>query len=151
MRWIAITLALFGGVSFALAMQKAWWSVGEGAIGPFGTRACFGGECRETGLSWLGGSDMWMRSAVAVRAAGYIAMFVLIALAGALAAKRIPHVVARLAIVAILTAAATGGYFVAASPVSALAGSSIDLGVFLLVAGCVLGVASVVCVMRAKS
>src|SRR4030095_9442696 len=104
-RWIAIVIALCGAVSLALAMQKAWWSVGDATIGPFGTRACFGGECRETGLSSIGGSEMWVRSAVAVTAAGYIAMIILITLAGALAAKRISHLLARLSIVAILTAA----------------------------------------------
>src|SRR5688572_12420994 len=90
-RWPVVALALLGAFSFALAVQSAWWTAGEVAIGPFGARHCFGGECRESGLAWIGGSELWMRSAVATRAAGYIAMFVLLAFAGGIAAKREPR------------------------------------------------------------
>jgi hypothetical protein len=109
-RTIALVLALAGAVAFAFAVQAAWWTAGEVSIGPFGARHCFGGECRETGLSWIGGTDLWMRAGVAARAGGYIAMFVLILLAGGLAAKRIPRLVARCSIVAILTAVVSGAY-----------------------------------------
>ena len=115
-RWITVGLALAGAVSFALAVQSAWWSVGEVAIGPFGARHCFSGECRETGLAWIGGSEVWMRSAVATRAAGYIAMFVLLMFAGAIAAKREPKLVARGALAAIVTATATGVFFAVRFP-----------------------------------
>jgi hypothetical protein len=145
-RWIAVSLAILGATSFALAVQSAWWSVGEVTIGPFGARHCFGGECRESGLAWIGGSELWMRSAIATRAAGYIAMFVLIAFAGGLAAKREPRIISRGAITAIVTAVATGVYFAAAFP--GVSGASIDRGVFMYIAGVVLGVAAVVSFLR---
>ena len=131
-------------------MQKAWWSVGEMAIGPFGTRACFSGECAERGLSWIiGAESLWMRSAVAARAAGYIAMFVLLALAGALAAKRIPHLVAKLTFVTLLTAGVTGGYFALAFP--GVPSSSVDIGLFLFIAALVLGAVAPVIVVRSAA
>lgn len=145
-RWIAVSLAILAATSFALAVQSAWWSVGEVTIGPFGARHCFGGECRETGLAWIGGSELWMRSAIASRAAGYIAMFVLIAFAGGLAAKREPRIIARGAIAAIVTAVATGVYFAAAFP--GVNGVSVDRGMFMYAGGAVLGVAAVVLFLR---
>src|SRR5688572_5439606 len=145
-RWVAVALAIIAATSFALAVQSAWWTVGEVAIGPFGARHCFGGECRETGLAWIGGSDLWMRSAVATRAAGYIAMFVLIMLGGAIAAKREPRIIARGALASIVTATATGVYFAAAFP--GIAGVSVDRGLFMFAAGIVLGVAAVVYFLR---
>src|SRR5688572_12589127 len=102
-RWIGVALALLGAFAFALAVQSPWWSIGEVTIGPFGARHCFGGECRESGLGWIGASELWMRSAIAARAGGYIAMFVLIALAGGVAAKREPTLVARGTLAAIVT------------------------------------------------
>jgi len=131
-------------------MLEPWWTVGEMAIGPFGTHACFGGECAERGLTWIIGADaMWMRSAVAVRAAGYIAMFVLLALAGALAAKRIPHLIAKLTFVALLTAGVTGSYFTFAFP--GVADSSVGIGLFLFVVGIGLGVVAPITVMRSAA
>src|SRR5512146_1904549 len=106
-RWISIALGLVAASAFALAVQIAWWHVAEVTVGPFGSRHCLGGECRETGLAWLGGTDLWMRAAVATRAAGYIAMFIFVVLAGAVAAKRVPLLVARASIVAVLTATAS--------------------------------------------
>src|SRR4051812_682717 len=94
-RILALVLALVGATAFALAMQSPWWTAGEVRIGPFGARHCFGGECRETGLRWIGASDLWMRSGIAARAGGYIAMFFLIGVAGALAAKRIPKLISK--------------------------------------------------------
>ena len=140
-------VALLAASSFALAVQSAWWSIGDVAdVGPFGTRRCFGGECTEVDLTWLGGSELWMRSAVATRAAGYIAMFVLLMFAGALAAKREPRLVARGALSAIVTALAAGAYFAAAFP--GVSGAGIAQGPFLLAAGVVLGVAAVVVFLR---
>jgi hypothetical protein len=130
-------------------VQTAWWSVGEVTIGPFGARHCFGGECRESGLKWIGGSELWMRSAVAVRAAGYIAMFVLIMLAGAIAARREPKLVARGAVAAIVTAAAVGAYFAAAFP--GINGASMSLGVIEFAVAIVVGVAAVVTFLRRRS
>ena len=147
-RWILAVLGLAAATSFALAVQSAWWTVGEVTIGPFGARHCFGGECREAGLAWLGGSDLWMRSAVATRAAGYIAMFVFIMFAGAIAAKRTPTLVARGAVAALLTYAVTGIYFGVAFP--GVNGASVSRGLFEFAAGLVFGVAALVVFLRRR-
>jgi hypothetical protein len=145
-RIVALVLALAAAAAFALSMQAAWWTAGEVSIGPFGARHCFGGECRETGLSWIGGTDLWMRAGVAARAGGYIAMFVLVIVAGALAARRVPRLMAKAAIVSILTATATGVYFAAAFP--GLGGSSVGHGIILFAAAIGLGMASAVATLR---
>lgn len=136
-RVMTVVIGLAAASSFALAVQSAWWTLGEVEIGPFGARHCFGGECRESGLAWIGGSELWMRSAVATRAAGYIAMFVLLMFAGALAAKRQPRLAARGALAAIATAAACGAYFIAAFP--GLGGAGVAHGVFLYAGAVVAG------------
>jgi len=148
-RLLPLFLALAAASAFALAVQSAWWSAGEVSIGPFGARHCFGGECRESGLTWLGGTDLWMRAGVAARAAGYIAMFVLVVLAGGLAAKRIPRLMARCSIVSIVTAAATGGYFALQFP-DAVLGSvrTFGIGLFLFGGAIALGVAAAVFTLR---
>lgn len=141
-------LALIAASAFALAVQTAWWKVAEVTVGPFGSRHCFGGECRESGLAWIGGTDLWMRAAVASRGAGYIAMFALVFLAGAVAAKRTPVLVARMSIVAIITALATGIYFFVAFP--GLKEASLGIGVFCFFAAAVVGMAAAIIVARAR-
>ena len=116
-RWIAVALALAAAFAFLLSVQAiGWWTVGEVSFGPFGGHDCFGGECRTSGLSWLGGDDLWMRSAVATRVAGYYSAFAAILLAGAVAARRTPRLVAWMLVVSLTTGAAVGGYFVARCP-----------------------------------
>lgn len=148
-RWIAIGLALLAACGFAFAVQTPWWSVAEVTIGPFGSRHCFGGECRETGLAWLAGSDLWMRSGVATRAGGYIAMFVLVVLAGAMAAKRVPALVAKVSLVSIVTAIAAAVYFIAAFP--GVPGGALAVGVMLFCGAVLAGVVAAVLVLRASS
>lgn len=151
-RWIAVGLALVAASAFALAVQTAWWSVAEVTIGPFGSRHCFGGQCRETGLAWLGAADLWMRSGVATRAGGYIAMFALIVLAGTVAAKRVPALIARASLVAIITATVAAVYFIAAfRGVPGLAEISLGAGVFLFAGGVLAGVAAAVLVLRSSA
>lgn len=145
-RWIALALALIAASTFAIAVQSAWWSAGEVAIGPFGSRHCFSGECRETGLGWLQGSAMWIRSGVAARAGGYIAMFALVVLGGAVAAKRVPLLFARASLVAIVTAAVTGAYFFAAFP--GVGGSSMGLGAPLFAFAIAAGIGASLTVLR---
>jgi len=147
-RWLVVVLALASATGFAISVQSAWWSVGEVSIGPFGSRHCFGGECRETGLSWIGAGELWMRSAVATRAAGYIAMFVLLMFAGAIAAKRQPTLVARGVAAAIVTAAASGCYFWFGFP--GVTTASVAQGGFELLAGVVLGSAALVLFLRRR-
>jgi len=145
-RFIPLALALLAASAFALAMQMAWWTAAEVSIGPFGSRHCFGGECRESGLGWIGGSDLWMRAGVAARAGGYIAMFVLVIVAGALAAKRVPTLMARAALVAIATVLVAGGYFAIAFP--SLPAASVSTGLFLFAGAVGLGIAAAVLTLR---
>lgn len=143
-----MALALLAASGFALAVQSAWWKVAEVSVGPFGSRHCFGGECRESGLSWIGGTELWMRSAIASRSAGYIAMFALVFLAGAVAAKRVPVLIARMSFVAILTALATGIYFAIAFP--GLNEASLGFGIFFFFAAAVVGMAAAIIVARSR-
>ncbi|MDB4955860.1 MAG: hypothetical protein JWO36_3429, partial [Myxococcales bacterium] len=100
--------------------------MGEVGIGPFGASHCFGGECRGTGLSFLGGSELWMRSGTATGVAAIVSMFVLIVLAAGVAARRIPKLAARAALVAIATDLVCGAYFIVGFP--GLGGASLDRG-----------------------
>jgi predicted secreted protein len=150
-RWIALGLALAGACAFAVSVWVGtWWTIGEATIGPFGSRACFDGDCRLRGLSWMGASDTWMRSAIATGVAGVVAMFVLTALAGAAAARRTPRLVARTALVAIATALVCGIYFVATFPGVGGAKAHLELGAPLFAVGAVLGIASAIVVIRHK-
>jgi hypothetical protein len=147
-RWVALGLALVGAATLALSSLEAWWVAGEAAIGPFGTHHCFGGDCKSTGLSWLGGTDLWMRSGIATRAAAIIATALLVLLAGALAARRVPRLVGRTTIVALSAATVTGGYFVAKFPPPG--GEHMALGPFLYAAGIITGAVAAVLVLRLR-
>jgi hypothetical protein len=120
--------------------------VGQVTFGPFGTDRCFGGSCARTDLAWLGGSDLWMRSAVATGAAGAIASFLLVLLAGATAAGRLPHLLARSTLVAIATALACAIYFVTQRP--PVDGAAHDRGIVLFGAAVVVGVTACVLAIR---
>lgn len=147
-RWIAVALALVAASAFALSVEDGhWWSIGEVSIGPFGTRHCFGGDCRSSGLSWTGGSELWMRSAIATGVAGIVAMLAFIWLAARVAAKRVPRLVAQMSLVAIATAVACGAYFYASAP--SIVGAAIDRGIWLFVAAVAFGIAAAITVLRA--
>jgi hypothetical protein len=148
-RWLALALALVAAAALALSSIEAWWLAGEAAIGPFGTHHCFAGDCRSTGLSELGGSDLWMRSGVATRAAAIIASVLLVLLAGALAARRVPRLVARTTMVTLSAAIVTGAYFVAKFP--GFGGETMSLGGLLYAGGIVTGAAAAILVQRAPS
>jgi hypothetical protein len=145
-RWLALGLALVGAAAMALSSIEPWWLAGETAIGPFGTHHCFGGDCQSTGLSWLGGTDIWLRSAVATRAAAIIACALLVLLAGALAAKRVPRLVARTTMVALSAAIIVGVYFVWKYP--SPGGDHMGLGAALYTAGIVFGAIAAILVYR---
>lgn len=144
-RWFVVALALAAASAFALSVQAGrWWSIGDVEIGPFGSRSPFGGP---GDLSWAGGSARWQRFGIATWAGGLVAMVVLVVLAGAVAANRLPRLVAKTALVAIATAALAGMAFVATRPENGLP-FAIDRGVFLFVAAVVTGVLSGVGVLR---
>lgn len=147
-RILPLLLALAGATAFALAVQTAWWWAGEVAIGPFGSRGCLGGECSERGMAWLGGTDLWMRAGVSARAGGYIAMFILVIVAGALAARRIPRLMARVALVSIVTAIVSGGYFALSFPAGLGGAQRVGAGMVLFIAAIVLGTAAAVLTLR---
>jgi hypothetical protein len=145
-RWLALGLALVGAAALALSSIEPWWLAGEAAIGPFGTHHCFGGDCQSSGLSWLGGTDIWLRSAVATRAAAIIASALLVLLAGALAAKRVPRLVARTTMIALSAAVVVGGYFVWKYP--SPGGDHMAIGTALYGAGIFLGAIAAILVYR---
>lgn len=147
-RWLALGFALVGAATLALSSIEAWWVAGEAAIGPFGTHHCFGGDCKSTGLSWIGGTDLWMRSAIATRAAAIIATALLVLLAGALAARRMPRLVGRTTIVALSAATVTGAYFFAKFP--SPGGEHMALGPLLYAAGIITGAVAAVLVLRTR-
>jgi hypothetical protein len=115
-------------------------------IGPFGSYRCFDGECRSAGLGWIGGSERWMRTGTGVWAAGFLSMFTLLVVAGAVAAGRVPRLAAKVALVSIATAAITGALFVIQFP--GVQGAGVDRGLLLFVAAVALGATSCVAVLR---
>jgi len=143
-----VILALVAASLFAVSVWIGqWWNVGEVAIGPLGSRHCFGGECRPGGLGWIGGSSAWERGAAATWMAGLVSMVALMGLAAALAAGRVPKLVARTTLVAIATAIIAGGYFVVGFP--GVSGASLGQGLILFIAAIVVGVVPAIRVLRA--
>ena len=147
-RWFLVAAALVAASCFALSVQAGqWWSIGDIAIGPLGTHSPFGGAGE---LSWAGGSARWERLGAATWAGGMIAMLVLLAVAAGLAAKRIPRLAARTAVVAIATAALAGTAFVAMRPDNGLP-FELDRGALLFAVAIVAGAVATVGVLRARS
>jgi hypothetical protein len=146
-RWSLVVAALAAATSFALSVQGGrWWSIGEIALGPLGTQSPFGGT---GGLSWAGASARWERLGTATWAGGMIAMLVLIAVAGGLAANRIPRLAARTALVAIATATLAAAGFVATRPDNGLP-FALDRGVALFGIAVVVGALAAAGVLRAR-
>lgn len=149
-RWIIVAIALVAASAFAVSVWAGrWWSVGAVEIGPFGSRQCFGGDCRPTGLSWVGGTERWARMGMATWAGGLISMLVLMFVAGAVAARRVPRLAARTALVAIATAVATAVAFVAQYP--GVQGASADRGLYLFGGAVVLGAVAAIAVLRSPA
>jgi len=146
-RWSVVALALAAASAFALSVQAGrWWTIGDVEIGPSGSRSSFGGL---GDLSWAGGDARWERFGVSTWAAGLIAMFVLVVLAGAVAANRVPRLVAKTALVAIATAALVGVAFVAARPDNGLP-FALGRGIGWFAAAVVAGVIGAVRVVRTR-
>ncbi|HEX4450589.1 MAG TPA: hypothetical protein VH143_06955 [Kofleriaceae bacterium] len=146
-RWLFAAISLLVAMMFATAVWAApWWINGEVTIGPFGARHCFGGSCRPTGLSWVGGTDLWMRSAIATGAAGVIAMLTSLGVSAGLVARREPVLVAKMSLVTIACAIACAAYFVAKMP--ELQGTAIGAGMILFAAAIVIGSVTPLVVLR---
>jgi len=146
-RWLVVAVAMVAASAFAVSVQAgAWWSLADVEIGPFGSRQCFGGDCRPAGMGWIQGSERWARTGIATWAAGLMAMLVLIVLAGAVAAGRIPRLAARTALVAIAVALIASTAFVLGYP--GVNGASVDRGIFLYAGGIVLGLVAAIAVLR---
>lgn len=151
-RWLVVALALASACALAVSVWVgAWWTVGEWNVGPFGARGCMGGDCGLRGLSWLDGGDLWMRSAIATGVAGVIAMFLAVAVAGALAAKRVPKLIARSYLASLATALVVGAFFFVKFP--GLGGSEqhLGFGAPLYVVGIAIGAVAGIMVQRARS
>jgi hypothetical protein len=147
-RWSIVALALVAASAFALSVQAGrWWTIGDVEIGPFGSLSPFGGP---GSLSWAGGSARWERFGVATGAGGLIAMLVLLVVAGAVAAHRVPRLAARTALVAITTASLAAVGFVVTRPDNGLP-FELGRGVVLFAAAVVLGVVAAVRVLRARA
>ncbi len=146
-RWFVVALALAAASAFALSVQAGrWWAIGDVEIGPFGTRSPFTGP---GDLSWAGGSVRWERFGAATWAGGLISMFVLLVLAGAVAANRVPRLAARTALVSIATATLVGLGFLLARPDNGLP-FVVGRGTFLFIAAVAAGVLVAVGVLRAR-
>lgn len=147
-RWIIVVEALAAASGFALSVQGGrWWSIGDVAVGPLGAKSPFGGL---GGLSWAGGGARWERLGTATWAAGAIAMFVLIVVAGAVAAHRTPRLAAKTALVAIATAALAAAGFVAARPDQGLP-FELGRGVVLFGAAVITGALAAIGVLRSPA
>jgi len=144
-RWFVVAIALAAASAFALSVQAGrWWVIGDVEIGPFGTHSPFGGA---GDLSWAGGSARWERFGVATWAAGMIAMFVLLVVAGAVAANRVPRLAAKTTLVAIATAALVGVAFLMSRPENGLP-FELARGTYLFVAAVIAGTGVAVRVLR---
>jgi hypothetical membrane protein len=145
-RWLLVTASLAAAAGFALSVQGGrWWSVSDVAVGPLGARSPFGGL---GGFSWAGGSAQWERYGAATYAAGLIAMLVLIFVAGALAARRVPRLAARTALVAVAVAALVGSRFAAGVPNNGLP-FELDRGFWLFAGAVIAGALAAAGVLRA--
>jgi hypothetical protein len=145
-----IALSLVAAACFAMAVHGGrWWTIGEIGVGPVSTQRCFDGACESGSLAWASGSEVWERAGTATWAAGLVASLVLVALAGALAARRAGRLAAGMAVVATFTAIAAGGVFISQRP--PIEGVQIARGVWLYSAGIVLALAAALAAMRARA
>jgi len=135
---------------FALATYGGyWWTIGEIGVGPVSTQRCFDGACESGSLAWAGGSEVWERAGVATWAAGMVATLVLVALAGALAAKRAGRLAAGVTVVATMTAVVAGAVFISQRP--HVPEIETGRGVWLYSAGIVAALGAAISALRARA
>ena len=137
-RWLIVVLALLAATLFAISMQMGkWWSVETVEIGPFGSKHCFGGECKPAGLGWVNGSVRWQRTGMGTWAGGMLSALILAIVAAGVAAKRVPKLAARTALVSIGTTLAAGALFILQYP--GVQGARPDRGLYAFALAIVIG------------
>ncbi len=147
-RLITIAAAIVAAGCFALAVQGGhWWTIGEVGVGPVSTQRCFDGRCENGTLAWAGGSEVWERAGIATWAAGMIAAVVLVALAGALAARRAGRLAAGIATIAAMTSMVAGGVFLLQRP--DLPGLEVARGAWFFAVAVVVALAAAIATLRA--
>jgi hypothetical protein len=149
-RALAIVVALAAAAGFAVAVQGGrWWVIGaDVGIGTISTQRCFGGQCGFGSLAWTGGSETWTRAGFATYAAGLVAALVLVALAGALAAKRAGRLVAAVTAVSVVTAAVAGATFYMTRP--ALPGATLGRGAIVFVVALIAAIVAAALTLTAR-
>ena len=146
-RSFLVAVAVISAALFAISVWVGqWWTIGEVAVGPFGSRHCFGGDCRPGGLAWTGGGDLWMRTAVATWVGSLLTMVLLLGVAGAIAANRMPKLLAKSVLTSLVTTAIAGAYFAIKLP--EMPGTTIGQGLIAFIAACVLGAVTAIRVIR---
>jgi hypothetical protein len=150
-RLITLFVALAAAACFALSVQGGrWWTVGEHSIGPVTTTQCWERGCETGGLQWTEGSDAWQRAGYATWAAGMVAMVVMLALAGALAAKQRGMRAAQIAVVATMTAIVAGALFQQLRPTGQMVtGIALGRGSFLFAVAIVAALGAAIATLRA--
>lgn len=122
--WIITALGLTACVSLLFGgMLVGWWSQGGDGLRTFvglrDAQLCRDGTCASVPLHKLGGTqDLgWIRAGLAAYAAAWIAAVLCLALAAAAAAgKGLPPMLARTALVAVVSAAVVGMLFLLQAP-----------------------------------
>jgi hypothetical protein len=148
LRWLSALFGLVGAGAFAVAVQAGkWWSIaGVVEIGPHRSWQCFKGECVPAGMSWIGASAQWERFGIATWAAGLVGALAMVLLAAAIAAGRVPRLLAKMALVSVVTALAASTAFVAKFP--GVTGAELDRGALLYIVAMVFGAAAAVTTLR---
>lgn len=148
-RWGTLVMLLLAACGFAVTVQAlAWWHVGPTTIGPIESRSCFETPCKVINLSWTTGSAFWIRMGYAAYGGGLIATFVAVMCAAGIAAKRVPVLLGKMMLVAVLTAVVPATMFITQVP--KLAQMSIGIGVPVFFASVMLGIAASISVFRAS-
>lgn len=140
-RWSSVALSVSAAAAFAVSVGSGrWWSVGGGSfeIGPLGTQQCTGGDCRPVGMP-LDAGPRFVRAATASAAAGFIAVLILLIVAGAIAARRTPKLLARLCVASLVTCVLAAALFVSTFPSETLPTAELARGFYLYALGVVLG------------
>ena len=128
-RWVITALAVACAAAIAISVQAGhWWSIHNMYVGP------------------RSGGPVPAQVGAATWAAGMISMVVLLAMAAGLAANRRPALIAKTAIVSLLTAAITGGMLI--SKVPAMTDATVDRDLWLFAGGVVVGLATAIVAWR---